>query len=72
MQHGVDDEDLALSPALKILPEYMKENGYQTFGIFSGPFLHPVFGFSRGFDKYVNCSASEYLAKNIDESTGLR
>jgi len=67
MQHGVDDDGKALNPAIKTLPQYMKDAGYQTYGIFSGPYLHPVFGFSRGFDEYVDCSNSKKLAENVLE-----
>jgi len=68
MQHGVDDDNTnALRTGIKTMPEFMRENGYLTYGIFSGPFLHPAFGFSRGFDQYVDCSSSKDLAQNINE-----
>jgi len=67
MQHGVNDDGKALNPAIKTLPQYMKEAGYYTFGIFAGPYLHPIFGFSRGFDEYIDCSNSKALARNVNE-----
>jgi arylsulfatase A-like enzyme len=30
----------------------MQQAGYRTWGIYSGPYLHPVFGLGRGFDGY--------------------
>ena len=43
--------DLALSPA-----ERLHEAGYRTLGVYSGPYLHPVFGLGRGFDRYEGVS----------------
>ncbi len=53
--HGVTDTDRSLSPKIRTLAQMLHDAGYQTGGFFGGPFLHPVFGFARGFDSYVNC-----------------
>lgn len=53
--HGVTDTDRSLSPKIRTLAQLLHDAGYQTGGFFGGPFLHPVFGFARGFDSYVNC-----------------
>jgi arylsulfatase A-like enzyme len=58
IQHGVIYYGYALSKDIPTLPQILKDNGYYTFGIFSGPYLHPAFGFSRGFDEYKDCSSS--------------
>ncbi|MEW6746977.1 MAG: sulfatase [Planctomycetota bacterium] len=37
----------------RALPEILREEaGYQTFGVYSGPYLHETFGFAEGFDTY--------------------
>jgi arylsulfatase A-like enzyme len=47
---------MSLPSNIKTLPELLKEIGYYTIGIFSGPHLHPSYGFGRGFEQYINCS----------------
>ncbi len=54
--HGVTDNGASLDPSLETLAELLKRHGYATAGFFSGPNLHPVFGFDQGFDRYVDCS----------------
>jgi len=52
--HGMELAYSRLSPSRRTVAETFRENGYRTAGVFSGPFLHPIFGFGRGFDSYVN------------------
>jgi arylsulfatase A-like enzyme len=54
--HGVTDNSASLDPSLQTLAELLHAAGYSTAGFFSGPNLHPVFGFDQGFDRYVDCS----------------
>lgn len=37
------------------MAEFLNRQGYQTAGFFSGPYLHPTFGFDQGFDVYRSC-----------------
>lgn len=53
--HGVTDKDRALSPKVPLLAEMVRDAGYHTIGFYGGPYLHPVFGFARGFERYVDC-----------------
>lgn len=39
------------------LAEILSGEGYRTFGVFSGPYLHPAFGLSRGFGRYVSADS---------------
>ena len=41
------------SDDMKLLPEYFREAGYQTFGIATNPNIGPEIGFHRGFDEFV-------------------
>ena len=38
---------------MKLLPEYFREAGYQTYGIATNPNIGPEIGFHRGFDQFV-------------------
>jgi len=51
--HGVEFfSGSRLDDSYRTLAETLGEHGYRSFGVFSGPYLHPIFGFGRGFDSY--------------------
>jgi arylsulfatase A-like enzyme len=50
--HGVELDHLRLAENVPTLASLLRNAGYRTGGIYSGPYLHPVFGFSQGFDEY--------------------
>jgi arylsulfatase A-like enzyme len=52
MVHGVQHEGLGLDPKRRTLAQILQGAGYRTIGIYSAPYLHPLFGFDRGFDSY--------------------
>jgi arylsulfatase A-like enzyme len=69
--HGVTDNHQRLDPGIVTLAEELGDAGYRTAGFFSGPNLHPVFGFSQGFDTYTNESSNHPdLAVFNDKSPG--
>jgi len=47
--HGLDHDGLSLPADLPTLAERLSAAGMRTRGLWSGPYLHPVFGFGRGF-----------------------
>lgn len=53
--HGVTNHDRILDPSRRTLAQILSGEGYATAGFFTGPYLIPVFGFGRGFDKYIAC-----------------
>ena len=55
--HKVTGPLRAVTSDLELLPESFAAADYRTVGFYSGPFLHPLFGFGRGFDEYVDCSS---------------
>ena len=63
--HGCTDSDRALAPKAKTLAERFRDAGYATAGFFSGPFLHPVFGFGRGFESYEDCTSYRDLMSSV-------
>jgi arylsulfatase A-like enzyme len=54
--HGVADTERRLAIHHPLLAEVLQAAGYSTAGFYSGPFLHPGYGFAYGFDEYVNCT----------------
>jgi len=44
-----------LDDSIERLPDVFARQGYETVGFYSGPFLHPEFGFAKGFGAYVSC-----------------
>ncbi|GMU65456.1 MAG: hypothetical protein AMXMBFR36_17300 [Acidobacteriota bacterium] len=53
-EHGVFSETSSGSvPGATWLPELLREAGYRTVAVTAGGFVHPSFGFSRGFDEYL-------------------
>ena len=54
--HGVRDLPQRIPADVALLPEHFAAAGYRTFGAWSGPNLHPYFGFDRGFGTYADCS----------------
>ena len=50
--HGVVDDDRVIDPARELLSETLADRGYRTAGFFSGPYLHPTYGFGQGFEVY--------------------
>ncbi len=53
--HGLVDNGLRLGDEHRTLAEVLKESGYRTAGFFGGPYLHPTFGLSQGFEHYQSC-----------------
>jgi arylsulfatase A-like enzyme len=68
--HGCLDTDKRLSDSRTTLAERLKAVGYATVGFFSGPYLHPVFGLSQGFEKYVDCTSYPQLNEKTAKGTG--
>ena len=52
--HGVTDNGLRLPEGIPTLAQTLQQAGYRTCAVISGPYLHPAFGFDRGFDQYIN------------------
>ncbi len=62
--HKVDIDNRILGKDVALFTEVLSEKGYRTGGFFSALYLKPVYGFSRGFDKYIN-----QIKKHSDEIT---
>jgi arylsulfatase A-like enzyme len=52
--HNVQTEASTLDQSRITLAEIMKAHNYHTTGIFTGPFMMPVFGLNHGFDDYLD------------------
>jgi arylsulfatase A-like enzyme len=62
--HGCMDDLKWLDGTRTTLAEALKAAGYRTAGFFSGPYLHPCFGFSQGFESYHDCTS--YSRRSVD------
>jgi arylsulfatase A-like enzyme len=49
-----------IRPEEVLLQEELSRRGYETIGLWSGPLLHPYYGFARGFDSYESCMSKEF------------
>lgn len=54
--HGVESEKSSIPRTIPLIAERAQAAGIETAGVYSGPFLQPVYGFGRGFRTYANCS----------------
>ncbi len=50
--HGVEQDGQRLDDSIPTLAEILRDAGYRTAGVYSGPYLDPRFGFGRGFERY--------------------
>lgn len=60
--HGVETDFHSIDPAQPTLAGVLRANGYQTVGVFSGPYLEPTWGFGAGFDRYTAAYGTEVAA----------
>jgi arylsulfatase A-like enzyme len=56
--HGVKSIENRLHESHALLAELLRAERWRTAGFWSGPNLHPEFGFGRGFEQYVDCSSA--------------
>jgi len=52
-EHGVRARRFRIPADLGLISEKFQDAGWATGGFFSAPFLHPAWGFFRGFDVYL-------------------
>jgi len=55
--HGVVGAASQLHPSRPLVAQRFRQAGWRTAGFFSGPNLHPYFGFDRGFERYDDCTS---------------
>ena len=67
--HGVLAPASRLPQGRRLLAESFQDAGWKTAGFFSGPNLHPYFGFGRGFDQYVDCTSMGVDAERFGPAT---
>jgi len=68
--HGCMNTENKLDPSRITLAERLRDAGYSTFGFFSGPYLHPVFGLDQGFDEYVDCTSYPTVSRDAALAAG--
>ncbi|TAJ21305.1 MAG: hypothetical protein EPO68_04930 [Planctomycetota bacterium] len=73
--HAVEMDHLRMCASSPVLAELLAAQGYRTAGFASGPYLDPLWGFARGFDRYEICygpalaaaAAAERVARDAVE-----
>ncbi len=50
--HGVETDLQTMKVGSPTLAEVLRDAGYRTAGVFSGPYLEDIWGFGRGFERY--------------------
>ncbi len=55
--HGVVARNLALAESHRTLAEELRDAGYRTLGLYTGPLLHARYGLSQGFEQWRDCAA---------------
>jgi len=63
--HGTIGWKDTIAPSEHLLQESFARRGYETVGFYSGPLLHPYYGFDRGFDAYRSCMSHDYDATDV-------
>lgn len=63
--HKVQDYPDRLHESRRLVTEVFQDAGWATFGAWSGPNLHPAFGFGRGFERYVDCSSAVVVDPDV-------
>ncbi len=73
-RHGGTLETRSIRHDVRLLPEILRANGYRTAGIVNGPFVQGKYGFSRGFERFVEATEKQdesYLPRVLDLLAGL-
>lgn len=65
--HGVGTHKTRLGDSVQTLAQALKQDGYATAGFISGTYLHPIYGFDRGFDVYENLIANPFEAADKEQ-----
>ena len=63
--HGAIADNRRLDERVDTLAELLRARGYRSEGFASGPYLHPIFGFGDGFDRY------ELLGRSLYDEEGM-
>ena len=69
--HAVELDGHRLPRSLPTLAELLRDAGYRTAGVYSGPYLDPRFGFGRGFESYSAAYGPE-LARAVAQAETAR
>lgn len=74
--HDVDIDFKVLDEGRATMGEIFKDAGFFTAGFYTAPYVHPRFGFDRGFDFYEQCTrepmAYDMPAEQVSEEAALR
>jgi arylsulfatase A-like enzyme len=69
--HQVYFNDQKINGELPSLATHLKDRGYLTCGLTAGGYVSPIFGFSKGFDRYDNPTKGHKERQGKDEAERL-
>jgi len=61
--HGAYEALSPISGGVMTLPLRLAKVGIKSTGFFAGPFLHPSYGFARGFEQYIDATSYGWKAR---------
>jgi arylsulfatase A-like enzyme len=64
-QHAVVTKRDVLAPSVPTLAERLRDAGYHTVGLYFSGWIHPYFGFDRGFDVFEKHRTAEEAEKHL-------
>jgi len=63
LRHGAISQSDRLDPEVRLLPQYLSSAGYHSAAFVTNPHVLPVWGFSRGFDEFIDVGRAESAAR---------
>jgi len=68
-QLGIETEPNKVPDQAVLLPELLRDRGYQTFGVVASSFLSPLFNFDQGFGRFEDRNVSGLMSITSPEVT---
>jgi arylsulfatase A-like enzyme len=66
-RHGVNREDDRMSSTTVTLADVLRTRGFVCAAVTGGGFVSPVFGFSKGFDSYLQAEGSPWTSRGAGQ-----
>lgn len=71
-EHGVKTQDDRLQPGTPTLPQYFRNQGWNTLGIVANPWFSRRKGLDIGFDRFYNITEDGSLMKEVSKTSMLK
>ncbi|TKX66494.1 sulfatase-like hydrolase/transferase [Halorubrum sp. SP9] len=71
-KHGVETQDDRLQPGTPTLPQYFRNQGWNTLGIVANPWFSRRKGLDIGFDQFYNITEDGSLIKEVSRASVVK